>query len=364
MAPNHDQLARLQLGRCVHHMLPQCATGQKVQHFGHLLLHARALAGHHDHHVHHANQAGAFSGTTVMHIAMDRITAFARLPHIFRALLAMLLIPLLSGCSVVKIAYNNAADLSYWWLDGHMDFNEVQSLTVRADLTALLAWHRANELPLYASTLEKLQRIAPSKVTPDQVCELASEVKTRFQTLLERTEAPVAALAPTFTPEQLAHMARQFDKRNQKWWGQWLDGNASERSARRVKQLSDGAEMLYGSLEEPQLAALRTSTAVSEFTPDAAYREALRRQQDTLQTLRQVQGGSPASSLAQMHALYTRTMNPPDPTYLRYQAHITRETCKALANLHNSITPTQRQNALDTLKSWETDVRALATAGR
>ena len=134
-----------------------------------------------------------------MHIAMDRITAFARLPHIFRALLAMLLIPLLSGCSVVKIAYNNAADLSYWWLDGHMDFNEVQSLTVRADLTALLAWHRANELPLYASTLEKLQRIAPSKVTPDQVCELASEVKTRFQTLLERTDIGILCrIAPTW----------------------------------------------------------------------------------------------------------------------------------------------------------------------
>ncbi|MEN9377884.1 MAG: hypothetical protein RL710_3041, partial [Pseudomonadota bacterium] len=203
-----------------------------------------------------------------------------------------------------------------------------------------------------------------TKVTPEQVCELASDVRTRFQTLLARTEGPVAAMVPTFSPEQLEHMARQFDKRRQKWRAEWLDGNASERSARRIKQLKNGAEMLYGNLEEPQLAALRASSAVTDFKAEISFKEAQRRHQDTLQTLRQVQGSSLASSQAQMRALYSRSMNSPDPTYQRYLAHITQETCKALAVLHNSITPIQRQHALDTLKSWETDVRALSNSAR
>jgi hypothetical protein len=201
-------------------------------------------------------------------------------------LLALLTALVLPGCSVVKLGYNNAESLSYWALDSHMDFNEVQSVTVRAELASLLAWHRANELPQYASMLDKLQRMGAGQVTPEAVCELASDVKTRFQTLLARTEGPVAAMAPTFTPAQLAHMAARFEKRNQKWHAEWLDGDASERSARRTKQLVSAAEWLYGSLNQPQRQALASSSAVTDYQAQAAYREALRRQQDTLQTLR------------------------------------------------------------------------------
>lgn len=286
-------------------------------------------------------------------------------PRVIRLLLALLAALLLSACSVVKIAYNNAADLSYWWLDEHMDFNEAQALVVRADLNALMAWHRANELPLYANFLEKLERVGPGKVTPDQVCELYADVRTRFQTLLERTEGPVAALAPTFTAQQLEHMAHQFDKRNQKWRNEW--GDTGDRNARRIKQLADSAETLYGSLDDTQLAALRASNAVSDFKPELAHGETLRRQQDTLQTLRQVQGGklrSPDSASARIHALFNRTLHSPDPAYQRYLQHITQESCKAYANLHNSISPAQRQRALGNLKSWEADLRSLAGSPR
>jgi hypothetical protein len=92
---------------------------------------------------------------------------FSDWPRIISVLLALLTALVLPGCSVVKLAYNNAESLSYWALDSHMDFNEVQSVTVRAELASLLAWHRANELPQYASTLDKLQRMGPAKVTPE-----------------------------------------------------------------------------------------------------------------------------------------------------------------------------------------------------
>lgn len=293
------------------------------------------------------------------------ITEFFRWPRIISVLLALLTALVLPGCSVVKLGYNNAESLSYWALDSHMDFNEVQSVTVRAELASLLAWHRANELPQYASVLDKLQRMGAGQVTPEAVCELASDVKTRFQTLLARTEGPVAAMAPTFTPAQLAHMAARFEKRNQKWHAEWLDGDASERSARRTKQLVSAAEWLYGSLNQPQRQALASSIAVTDYQAQAAYREALRRQQDTLQTLRDIQSSSAgrANAPALIHGLYARSMNSPDAAYQHYLAHITQATCKAYAQLHNSTTQAQRQHAMDALKGWQADVRALAAAG-
>jgi len=281
-------------------------------------------------------------------------------------LLALLLAFGVAGCSAVKIGYNNAPELSYWWLDSYLDFNATQSIRMRADLALLQAWHRSSELPVYVSTLEKLQRMAASSVTPEQVCDLFAELKSHFQTIIDQTDPTIVALAPTLKTEQLDHLARKFDKRNQKWREEWLAGSPAERNARRVKQLVERAEMLYGRLEEPQLAVLRTSVPASGF--DAAFndRETLRRQQDALRTLRALQSGTLTElrARAEVRALLGRVMNSPDATYQNYLNKMRRENCQAFATLHNSSTPTQRLKAIGTLRDYETDARALIAKWR
>ena len=281
-------------------------------------------------------------------------------------LLSLLLALGMSGCSAIKITYNNAPELSYWWLDSYLDFGEAQSLQVRSDLSVLQAWHRQSELPAYASTLEKLQRMAPSSVTPEQVCSLFADLKSRFQTVLDQTESASVALAPTLKAEQLDHLARQFDKRNQKWRGEWQDGTPTERSARRLKQLTDRAEMFYGRLEEPQLAVLRASLAVSAFDASLSYREAVRRQQDTLQTLRRLQTGTPTDirTRVEVRTLLGRLINSPDATYRNYAEKMNQENCRTFSTLHNSTTSAQRLKVIETLRDYEADVRALMAAGR
>ena len=60
MTGNHDHLPRRKLGRSIHNMLEQSASGQKVQHFRQFAFHARAFAGRHDHHIHSAWRGGVF----------------------------------------------------------------------------------------------------------------------------------------------------------------------------------------------------------------------------------------------------------------------------------------------------------------
>lgn len=280
---------------------------------------------------------------------------------------AVLLLALaLAGCSAVRLSYNNAPELGYWWLDSYLDFNDAQSIKLRADLTALHAWHRVHELPAYVNTLEKVQRLAPSQVTPEQVCELLVELRSHAQTLLDQTEPTLVALAPTLTAEQLDHLTRQFAKRNQKWRDEWLAGTPAERQARRLKQLIERSEMLYGRLEEAQRALLRASVADSSFDAAVSYREALRRQQDTLQSLRQLQSGGQGElgARAQARALLLRSMNSPDASYRSHQGTTSRQSCQALASLHNSSTPAQRLQAIETLRGYQADARALMAATR
>lgn len=291
---------------------------------------------------------------------------FSCLRHIIGALLLVLAALGLSGCSAVKLSYNSAPELAYWWLDSYLDLNETQSLKLRADLTALQTWHRQMELPHYVSTLERVQRLAATQVSPLQVCAFYEELRPRLQVLLDQAEPTVVALAPTLTDGQLEHLARQFEKRNRKWRAEWLDNSKAERAARRVQQLADRAEHFYGPLEETQLAVLRASVGRSIFDPALKYRETLRRQQDALQTLRQLQAdpGPAVNVKTAIHALLERTLNSPAADYRNYAELSTQENCRLFATLHNSATPAQRQRWLETLQDYAADARSLMAPSR
>lgn len=291
----------------------------------------------------------------------------ARLAQGLRGLLwALLPALLLSGCSTLKLGYNNAPELSYWWLDSFLDFNDPQSTQVRVELAALQAWHRQSELPRYVSILQNLQRLAPATVTPSQLCEAYGELKPRLQAFLDQVEPGIAALAPSLSPEQLLHLQRKLDKRSEKWRAEWLTVTLDERNARRVKQLVDRAEMLYGNLEEPQKALLRERVTALPFEAELRERESQRRHRDVLQTLRQIQGSTPSGTSARiaLHAWLARAANSPDSAYRKQQDMATQATCQTLAALHNSTTSAQRLVALKTLQSYEADAASLLAAGR
>ena len=283
--------------------------------------------------------------------------------HIIGVLLAALL---LSGCSAVKLAYNNAPELGYWWLDGYLDFTSAQSSRVRSDLATLQSWHRQQELPLYVATLEKLQGMAVANVNSGQLCDMTDEMRARLQALLDRAEPTVLAVSPTLTPAQLTHLTQQFEKRAEKWREEWLGGTAQERRERRFKQLLDRVETFYGRQDKAQRALLQSAMVDSIFDAEMTHREVLRRQQDTLQTLRRVQGSKrdePGVRL-EMRGLIERALTSPDPDYRNYASRLQLETCSTLATLHNNSTAEQRQHLMETLKDYEDDARSLMTNPR
>ena len=276
-------------------------------------------------------------------------------------IIGLLLAVALSGCSAIRLGYNQAPELAYWYLDSYVDFTQPQSAQVRADLAALQTWHRQNELPSYIALLEKAQRLMPSNVTPEQLCELYADARPRLQALTERAEPTLSAVTLTLKSEQLAQLARQLDKRSEKWRDEWLDGTPGERQTRYYKQLLDRAEMVYGRLDSGQRATLRASVATSSFDADLSYRESQRRHVDTLQTLRLIQSGGLGAERTRDEArgLLDRALQSPDPSYRKYQDRLVQENCRTYAALHNSASPGQRAKALETLKGYEADLRGL-----
>ncbi len=269
---------------------------------------------------------------------------------------------MLGGCSAVRLGYNNGPSLMYWWLDSYFDFDDGQTRRMRRDLQAAHDWHRKTELPLLANTLKELQNLAPKPVSADQVCTIVGELQTRLQVTLERITPGIAAIAPGLQDAQLEHIARAYEKRERKWRDDWLDGSATERSERRIKQIVERAESLYGPLEAAQIAVVRTHIGQSTFDGMRQFREMQRRHQESLAVLRKMRSGenSAAQAPAEIRRLLLQTFKSPDPAYRRYIDQLTTDKCAALANLHNSSTAEQRARLAQTLKGYESDARALA----
>lgn len=285
----------------------------------------------------------------------------------FRIIGLLVLVPLialLQACSAVKVAYNQAPELGYWFMDSYLDFNGAQSLRVKEDLGKLQAWHRQSQLPAYVETLQKLQQQLRGDLSTAAACSIYEDVRRKLLAVSERAEPTVLALAPTLEPAQLTHMEGRFAKSNAEYREKFLEGTAAQKRAVRLKQAISRAEMLYGSLDDKQLAVLGQRIDQSLFDPALNYAERLRRQKDALQTLRTLTApqASPVSTdrvRVAMRSLFERSLNSPNPAYRDYFDRLTQDNCRTVAELHNSTTPAQRARAIETLANYEQDLRAL-----
>lgn len=279
------------------------------------------------------------------------------------AIIGLLLAALaMGGCSAVRMGYNNAQPLTYWWLDRYFDFDTEQSVRVRADLQTLHDWHRSQALPRVADMLQTLRLGAPHAATPEQLCGLYTEFRVSAAATLDRLVPTLADISPTLSDAQLEHIERMFDKRNQSWRTEWLDGTPTQRAERRVKSMVKRVQWFYGDLTPEQVALIQEHVNASDVDLQAIYNERLARQKDALQTLRDVRNNpatTPAQREAALHALLARAVTPPDPATRAAWQRWSAQTCAGVAALHNRTTEAQRARLADNLQTYENDVRTL-----
>lgn len=268
----------------------------------------------------------------------------------------------LSACSAIKLGYANLPELSYWWLDSYIDFNDEQAPRAREDLTRLHQWHRGAELPRYVALLRRAELMAGADVSAAQACELADEGRLRLAAVAAQAEAPLTATALTLTPEQLRHLARRSERKNREFRKEWIDVSVEQRKEKRFKQIAERFEMFYGDLEEPQRKLLRQQVDASSFDPARALAERQRRQAELMTLLRQLQAPSLPLQQARMlvrahlHAITT----PPEGPPRQMMEALLQEGCANVAAIHNIATPAQRQRVAQRLRGWQRDFTELS----
>lgn len=285
--------------------------------------------------------------------------------NLARIIGVLLVAAALGACSAVRLAYNNLPEVSYWWLDGYLDFDGSQTPKVRDELAQLQAWHRQNELPRVASLLQEAQAMAPGDVTAEQACRMADQIRERVLAVAERAETAGTELALSLGEAQLLQLERKYAKVNAEYRKKWLDRSAAEVQEKRYEKYLDRLEDFYGRLTPEQRDLVRRQVAQSGFDPrviDAGRRKG---QQQTLEMLRRLNAGRPsaAEARAAIHAWVMRVAAPPPGPGRDQQQALLQEGCRNLAALHNTTSVSQRERAVRRLQAYEDDVRQLA-AGR
>ena len=301
---------------------------------------------------------------------MTTSIAFMRIPSLLAACLPALariiglltFAALVSGCSAIKLGYNNLDDIAYWWVDRYLDFTEDQSPRVREDLARLHQWHRREELPAIAAILHRMEQLAPNDVSPAQACSFVPAIRERIRALSDRAEPAIVTLALDLTPEQLVHLERAYSKKLAEYRHDWVDLTPAELRDKRMKQFLERSEMIYGRLDEPQRLVMRQRVEQSGFDAARTLAERRRRQQDALLTLRKI-AGQPvtlAEARALIHGLLARAQDPSEPAARSYQNALIAESCRNLSALHNATSTEQRQAAVRRLRAYQRDLRELA----
>lgn len=285
-----------------------------------------------------------------------------------RIISLLVLAGLLQACSAVKLAYNQAPELAYWYLDGYVDFSSEQSARVKDDLNRLQTWHRQTQLPIYIDTLQKLQQKIPLDVNAQDVCSILLDIRRKFAVLSDQTQLTVLGMMDTLTPSQLDVMARKFENGNADFRKDYLQTAKTAKPAhqgKRYKQAVSRAEKLYGRLDDKQLAMLAFQVEKSRFDANLAYAERQRRQQDTLQTFRTMLKNPATTEQKKLavRSLFERSFISPNPNYAEHVDALTKEGCKNFADLHNTTTLNQRRKAVDNLMGYEQDMRTLSAQG-
>lgn len=271
----------------------------------------------------------------------------------------------MSGCSALRLSYNNGATLMWWWIDGYVDFDREQTPLVKREIDRFLEWHRSTQLAGYVAFLATLQRQVLEPTTAAAACRVNDQLRERLQPAFDRVLVHAAEVAPTLGEAQFKHLEAKYAKNNDEMKADFMQADPAERQKKSVERTVERAEQVYGTLDDAQRKVIAAGVAASPFDPQLWLAERQRRQRDTLTTLRRIAADKPGleARVAMLRKLADATERSPDPAYRAYQTELVDYNCAFGAQLHNATTPAQRRKARDNLKGWEEDLRSLVASG-
>lgn len=277
---------------------------------------------------------------------------------VLKVTLALLAAWLMSGCTALRVAYDNADTYLYWRSGTYLDLDRQDSEELAGRIDAFFAWHRAKELPQYARIADEAsQRLRDGLSREDLVWGYDSLVAHARQSLRVAAER-IAPLLDRLTPQQMAHLEKGFAEDNRKFARENLRGSEKERRKRRAKRVEERLEDWVGNLTHAQVERVRQYSERAPLYDELRDRDRKRLQAEVLEMVRLREA---QKRLPERAANWDRGR---DPAYAAASEAARQEYFALLLGLDRTLTHDQRARAIANLERYAEDFKILASRTR
>lgn len=131
----------------------------------------------------------------------------ARLPRLAAAIAAA---ALLTSCSTVKLAYNQADWLVSWEVGKFVDLDGPSRARFKEGFAALWSWHRSTQLDAYAADLRELAEAMQGPLSRDQIEAYRKRASAHGERLVDEALPAMASVLAALDDRQVAGMLEKL----------------------------------------------------------------------------------------------------------------------------------------------------------
>ncbi len=263
---------------------------------------------------------------------------------------------LLSSCTAMRMAYDNADTFLHWKATSYVDVRGADADELDDRIDAFLDWHRAKALPQYARIAGEASRRVGKGLSPADLVWGYDSFLAQAREGLRAAAERIAPMLDRLNAQQLAHLEQRFAEENRKFARENLRGSEKDRRKRRAKRAADRLEDWVGKLSPAQLERVRQYSERAPLADEPRDRDRKRLQSELLAMLR---ARVAQKRLPDAVANFDRGR---DSAYAAASEAHRKEVFSLILDLDRMLAPEQRAKAAGRLRGFADDFAALARA--
>ena len=260
----------------------------------------------------------------------------------------------LSGCSAMRLAYDNADTYLRWRAGSYFDLHGDAGDELDERIDAFFDWHRAKALPHYARLSEEAATRLGDGLSPDDLVWGYDALMLQARESLRTAATQVAPMLDRMSAEQIGYFERRLAEDNRKFARENLKGSEAERRARRAKRMKDRLEEWVGRLTQAQVERVKLYAERAPLTDEFRDRDRRRLQAEILGMIRKQEAGRRLPELA-AHWQAGR-----DRAFVAANEAWRKEFYALLLDLDRLLTPAQRAKAVANFRRYAEDFAFLS----
>ncbi len=279
-------------------------------------------------------------------------------PRLLLLFILLLLFSTLLACSRTRIAYNYSDWIISWYLDDFISFTDKQDDWLEQQLSALMIWHRRDQLPRYIQAVEQLQNDLAGPITEEIMANHFETIQRFWQDIMLQAQPEIVHLLLWLDSEQIRDLFKNIAEQQAELEEKYLNVPSGKRRQRRIRQTEKILRRFIGKLATGQRIEVE-KWADSLIPSQRLWLENRQQWQDRLHTL--LNEDAPESYKREQ--LYQLFVEPELLWSTEYRNSFEKNKCRTfllLVAVHEQLTEKQKRHLQKRLERLKEDFMHLA----